>query len=349
MKNTNATKTPSVIIDSCVFFGMIKYNNFVEKYGIEHLPELLARQQQKLDNIQKQIEDCFYDDFKEKYKDLTFEQKMEKFKEYRNNKIANLEGDIQGRQALLDGYTINKKGERVPVKLPEKRKEEIKKEIEYYQQQLQIYQKEPEIDFNKYRLNKNSLQNGQLYQMALEGKVKLNLFYVSYNEILNHTLPKEDESWLCFTTNEVGSLTQKCSLITTHSNQTIQDLSDLAAKYRTPVEIEGRKEMAEDINSLGEYGDSLIMAGASMSGIILLTQNEKDFINDKGIKPKNDYIRKNTAEINSIVPYATNALCYTVDEFLNGEYVEPTTKNDVYSLDQINELHQPFTSVYELA
>ena len=303
MKNTNASKTQNVIIDSCVFFGMIKFNNFVEKYGIEHLPELLSRQQQKLEKVQKQIEDCFYDDFKEKYKDLTFEEKMEKFKEYRNNKIANLESDIESKTNLLNGFGYNKQGERIEFNIPETRKEVIRQQILQHQQQLEIYQKEPEIDFNKYRLNKNSLQNGQLYQMALEGKVKLNLFYVSYNEILNHTVPKDDESWLCFTTNEVGSLTQKCSLITTHSNQTIQDLSALAEKYRTPVQIDGRKEMAPDINSLGEYGDSLIMAGASMSGVILLTQNEKDFINDKGIKPKNDYIRNNTAEINTIVPH----------------------------------------------
>ena len=339
-----------VIIDSCVFFGMIKYNNFVEKYGKENLPRLLQQRKQKMEAVKKQIEACFYDDFNKKYQNLSFEEKIEKFKEYRNNKLGFLKNIIESKKNLIEGIGYDKKGNLIEINIPQEKKEILKKQIEEHEKELEKYIPEPEVIFNKYKLNKNSLQCGQLYQMALEGKVDLNLFFVSYNEIINHTIPKDNESWLVFSPQEVANLTKRCcSLITTHSSQAIQDLTELASKYRTPINIKGRKQMAEDINALGEYGDSLIMAGASMSGIILLTQNDKDFIRDKAFKQENDYIRQNTAVINSQVPYATDALCYSVDEFLSGEYTQPTINSDTYSLNEISDLNPNFENIFELA
>lgn len=338
-----------VIIDSCVFFGMIKYNNFVEKYGKENLPILLQKRKQKMEAVKQQIEACFYDDFNKKYKNLSFEEKIEKFKEYRNNKLFSLKNMIESKKNLLKGIAYDKKGNLIEIKIPKEKKEVLKKQIKEHEKELEKYIPEPEVIFNKYKLNKNSLQCGQLYQMALEGKVDLNLFFVSYNEIINHTIPRDNESWLLFSPQEVSNLTKRCcSLITTHSAQAIQDLNDLALKYRTPIEIAGRKQMAEDINALGEYGDSLIMAGASMSGIILLTQNDKDFIRDKAFKQENDYIRQNTDAINSVVSFATDALCYSVDEFLSGKYTHPTINSDTYSLNEISSSNPNFENVYEL-
>lgn len=334
-----------IIIDSCVFFGMIKYNNFVETYGEDRLPELLEHQAQKLADVKSQIESCFYDDFNQKYQDLSFEEKIEKFKEYRNNKIANLESSIESKQQLIDGLTLTKTGK--PVIIPEERKEFLRQQLEKERQQLAVYSAEPTVDFNRYKLIKNSLQNGQLYQMALEGKVNLHLFYQSYSEIVNHTKHKKgDPSWLYFTPKEVGNLTKKhCRIIHTHSSQVVADLKEMSEKYRTPVNGEiMSKEMGNDLNSLNKFGDSLIMAGASMSGMILVSQNDKDFINDKSHKQKNDYIRKNIRNINSQNDCVSDAVCYSVDEFLSQNYTEPTKFSKKYTLVETSKTPNKFIS-----
>lgn len=333
-----------IIIDSCVFFGMIKYNNFVEKYGEDRLPELLEHQAQKLADVKAQIESCFYDDFNKKYQNLSFEEKIEKFKEYRNNKISYLESAIEGKQQLIDGSALSKTGE--PIIIPEERKEFLRQQMEKERQQLALYKSEPTVDFNQYKLIKNSLQNGQLYQMALEGKVNLHLFYQSYSEIVNHTKHKGDESWLYFTPEEVGNLTKKhCHIIHTHSSQVVADLNAMSEKYRTPVTDEiMRKEMDNDRNSLNKFGDSLIMAGASMSGMILVTQNDKDFIVDKSHKQSNDYIRRNIHSINSQNDCVSDAVCYNVDEFLSQNYTEPTKFSKKYTLVETNKTPDKFLS-----
>lgn len=333
-----------IIIDSCVFFGMIKYNNFVEEYGEDRLPELLEHQANRLANIKSTIESCFYDDFNKKYQNLSFEEKIEKFKEFRNNKISYLTNDIESKQKLLDGEALNKAGNKIII--PEDKKKYLQQQIEQERQQLDIYKVEPTIDFNDYKLLKNSLQNGQLYQMALEGKVNLHLFYQSYHEIINHTKHKKgNESWLCFTPEEVGNLTKKhCRIIHTHSSQVVADLVEMSEKYRTPTTEIMRKEMANDINSLNKFGDSLIMAGASMSGMILVTQNDKDFIVDKSHKQRNDYIRQNIYNINSKNNCVSNAVCYSVDEFLSQNYTEPTKFSEKYTLVETNKTPDKFLS-----
>lgn len=341
----------NVIIDSCVFFGLIKYNKFVEQYGAENLPELIARKQVELDALQQQIETYFDNDFNKKYKNLSFEEKIDRFKEFRNNKIALIEKDIERISYLMQGIVYEKGGEVKHIPITDKRKQELRERLVTLREQLAYYQTEPEIDFNLYKLKKNSILNGKLFQRVLAGDVKLHLFSVSYDEILNHTIPKDgDRAWLCFAPEEVAALTKKyCTLISTHSTKVLEDMQDLATMYRTPVAINGRREMANDINSKGVYGDSLIMAGSNMSGMILLTHNIKDFILDKGHKTHNDYIRQNVKEVSADIQYATDALCYSVEEFLDGKFADPKQINEIYKLQPINGAEQNFTSVFELA
>ena len=322
----------NVIVDSCVFFGMIKYNNFLEQYGEEHLEELLIRQQEELSALRTEIGNHFDEEFIAKYKNLTFEQQIDKFKEYRNNKISNFEKDIKKCETLLkNNFIYDKDGQKKP--LPEEIRKSLENRILQNQQKLTFYS-EPIISFNDYKVLKNSIANGTLYKMALDKEVKLNLFFVSYDEIINHTKEKENyKKWKSFTPEEVNSLTQKLfSLITTNSKEVITDLQNLARQYREPVTIDGRSEMANDINSNGVYGDSLIMAGANMSGMILLTQNVKDFIWAKKISKNNDFIRQNVFNVSQNNDYSTDALAYSVDEFLSENYNVPSKQNEKYTL-----------------
>lgn len=81
--------------------------------------------------------------------------------------------------------------------------------------------------------------------------------------------------------------------------------------------------MAEDINSVGEYGDSKIAAIASLSGMTLVTNNGKDFIFDKSTKTKNDKIRKHISEVNANHEYASDATVVSAEELVAGIFSLP--------------------------
>lgn len=338
----------NVIIDSCVFFGMIKYNNFALEYGAENLPELFARNELELAQLKERIEAYFDDDFNKKYKNLTFEEKIKVYKNYQTNNIGNLTREIESTQNLLNGFTYNKDGTKKHLKISSERKQQLQLKLQELKQRLAFFETDRELDFNLYKLKKNSLQNGYLYKMALDGEIKLHVISVSYDEILNHTIPRPNvKNWKCFTPEEVSALTQHCTLITTHSAQVLQDMQELATLYRTKTAVAQRKAMAQDINSKGVYGDSLIMAGANMSGMILLTQNVKDFIEDLDKIMGNDYIRRHISAVSADMQYGTDALPYSVDEFLHGNYTIPTVNSEMYSLASSTQSSE-FALVYEM-
>ncbi len=336
----------NIIIDTCVFFGMVKYDNFATEHGIDNVPELLKHHQEKLEQEKESIENYFkkFPQFYEKNKNLSFEDKLENFKAFYQNQVEHIKSKIKSN-TLLAYKNVDKNNN--PVNIPEQRKLELKTDIKHKKEQLAFYKKNPH-DFKKYRELRDSIQNGKLYLRAANGEVNLHLLNIAFREILNHTKPKENNpSWLYFSTEEIYNLTKRCHIISTHSKKTVLNLHDLAKQYRKKITSDNRKQMSRSKNSLGEFGDSLIMAGASLSGMILVTQNEKDFIYDKSrrtkqnskktdkntpISQKNDYIRQNIACINEENDCSSNALCYTVEDFLAGKYTLPTKFSSKYEL-----------------
>ena len=56
-----------IVVDTCVFFGMIKYNDLYTAFGEKALDVVLARDEQKLQARQSRILDLMPEEFHKKY------------------------------------------------------------------------------------------------------------------------------------------------------------------------------------------------------------------------------------------------------------------------------------------
>ena len=167
----------------------------------------------------------------------------------------------------------------------------------------------------------------KIYKQALEGKYDFYISPTAYAEIQNHADETDSESIkgnIKFDQRKIDSLFKRCSFLSMYDKEMRDKVNEIAEKFRTS-QGSSTKEMAPDINSLGLYGDSMIMAEACLAGMILITHNKKDFIYDKSFKQDNDYIRRHITLVESQnAPYATDALPFTPAELLEGKIVEPT-------------------------
>lgn len=314
----------NLMIDSCVFFGMIEYNNFVTKYGAENLDQYLLKKKDILLETKNKIKTTLSKEFFEKYSDLSFDAQVDKYKEWVNNREAELNLTIKSDEGLVNNPN---------PKIPAEKKERAKAEAENLKVELQNLVKFDEVKdlLNSYRLKKNSMGSGLIYKGALAGKYKLNTNGYSYDEILNHTKQKDDENWLCFSRKEVDDLTKKFTIIYTKSKEILDQVDKMAEDYRTEIpENQGKtrkdltdKAMGQDVNSVGEFGDSKIMAFTNLTGMVLVTHNAKDFIFDKGVGKNNTCILNHITRVNKKYFGTTDAKAYTTFDILKENYEKP--------------------------
>ena len=138
----------------------------------------------------------------------------------------------------------------------------------------------------------------------------------------------------------IESLSKKVTLINTKDPEVQRFVQLLAEKYRTKGNYKG-KEMAPDINSVGVYGDSLIMAECALAGIPFATQNEKDFIFNKGSKVKeadiakgksstNEEKREHIRDVNNSFPeLVSDVEPMSTAEFVSGDYHKVTRQSSL--------------------
>ena len=323
-----------VVLDTCVFFGLLKYYKLYKKYGEEILFEILEEEKRDLEKAREYVVQEYGEVFKNKYKDLTFDEAVEYIKDVYSNKKANLAKTIVSSEIVAQGIDP-KTGEKcIPLE-----KQNFVKEIILPQRIMEYEKYCKKIDsdsISKYKNAKNNLENGLLFLNIVRGTIKPFVVQPGFDEILDHTEPKEDSTnWKLIDKNLVnGMMRDFVTLISTHSEQFLKDVEALAAKFREPTNNDKSKEMAPDINSNEVFGDSLIMAWSSMAGMPLVTQNIKDFIRNKKIKQENDFKRKNIEAVEQNIDYATDALPYSTREILDGNFLESERKNSVYELDE---------------
>ena len=164
-----------------------------------------------------------------------------------------------------------------------------------------------------------------LYQKLVNKEINVFVPKTSYKEILNHIKKKGKNYKLTLSSKEAFSLLEKCKVINFGSQKAMSIKGQLAKDFRTanPVPVAGETPMKPDKNSLGEYGDSQIMAEANIAGMILITENAKDFIT-LGENNKEETKRRHIRTMcKKREPYATDALAYTPYEFLSGNYQKP--------------------------
>ena len=344
----------NIVVDTCVFFGMIKYNDLYTAFGEKALEVVLARDEQKLEERKNHILGLMPEEFHKKYSGLSFEEKLEKYKDYATNMIATTTRKIESLELLIQGKVVEK-GVVKEVNITPEKRAALEAQL---QQQLELQQKieatyEAYIQERAdYKTAKNSLQAGRIFQGSIKGDYSIHIVSTSYDEIKNHIAGQtnsQDERFLTFTHQQVSSLTERCTLITVRHTDVRDYVDDVATSFRTPIAGGKGHAMDQDINSLNRYGDSTIMAEANLSGMTFVTQNVKDFIENKSIKTPNDGIRTHIEEVSrQLSPLTSDATPVTQEELLTGDYHVPTKPSQVVELVPVARPHREFAAEVEL-
>lgn len=328
----------NIVLDTCVFFGMLWYYRIYKKYGESGLADVLEDQKKDLKKARNAVARKYSEVFKKKYKGLSFDKAVDRVKEQYNNKKKNYAKKIASFELIAKGIDPATRERTIPIT----RQLEV---LLFQLPKLKIQNRKycQNVDSNAistYKNLRNSFENGLLFSSIIKGELKPFLVPPSFDEVIDHTKPKADKpKWKVVDEKLVdGMMEDFVTLISTHSEQFLKDVKNLAKKFRKPTGSEESKEMAKDINSNEIFGDSLIMAWANMVGMPLVTQNIKDFIQNKTIKQYNDCKRKNIGAVAKEIDYATDALPYSPREILDGELDEPSRKNSVYDLSETTDL-----------
>ena len=308
----------NVMVDSCVFFGMIEYNNFVREYGVENLQKYIDLRKSMLLELSKTLKKSLGNDFIVQFSNLSFDEQVEKYKEYSTNSINNCIKDIEKNKRIASGE--------VSPYITEEKKKKALEEIEITTKKLNSITPYESVEklINTYRIYRNSLSSGLLYQGAINGDYKLFVNAYSYDEILNHSHESDNPDWLFFPREQIDSLSTLFTKIYTTSPTLIEKIDKLAKSYRTENNLPNDRAMDNDINSVNEYGDSKIAAFSNLVGIDLVTHNAKDFIVDKSHGKNNCYIKNHLQNVNKSFEGATDATVYTAVDFVSKKIPEPT-------------------------
>lgn len=406
-----------IIIDSCVFFKMIGFNDRFEEKGMEGVKELVKHWEKSKNIRLKNILDSLPEDYCSKNKRFSDEQLVEGYKEYINNEIAQSIKKIKNSIMDMVGcYARNKADKpdnqamgvsRTPdeikadyesikeaysfmdgeqfkemfadieksygdftqlkdcksLKISDYQKkygksliDDCRKRIdEEYKRYIQL-QKDYEtyiIRKEIYKTAADTYDVGKLFIAAKEGEYSLNVVSVGFDEIMNHVAENypngAPENFLTYSREQVASMAQNCTLISINNefaknDNFIEYVDSLAELLRTVGEGDkSTKPMAQDINSVHQYGDSTIAAMSLLIGYVLITQNGKDFIGDK--KDEEFKIREH---IKKYSDQLSGALPYSVRELLEGKADLKTRLPEGISLVDVKNKNSIFAEEKEL-
>ena len=309
----------NLMIDSCVFFRMIGYNNFVQRHGKENLDILLQKQFQILENIESTIKNTLNSEFFEKYSNLTFDDQIDKYKEWSKNAVCGAKKQIEDIEKKLKNYSqyiSNEKKKFLIAKIDEL-KDSANKIVKY---------SDVEKLLNSYRIKRDSIGSGLIYKGCINGEYKLFTNAYCYDEILNHTKPSNDKRFMQVSRQDVENLFKNFTLVYTKSNKVLKQINDMSKDYRTATTNKDEKAMGEDTNSVKDFGDSKIAAFSNLAGMVLVTHNAKDFIFDKGIGKNNTNKLNHLMSVNKNYFGTTDAKVYTTLDIIKGEYETPKVK-----------------------
>ena len=183
---------------------------------------------------------------------------------------------------------------------------------------------------------------GKIVKDYIEGKVELGISKYAFDELLNHTevytKHEINKNFKIFSKSRVEKALQEFVLLTTRSKEVDDVIEEKARQYR---ELKtNQTSMKNDKNELDVFGDSLIMATASVSGKTLVTLNGKDFIFDKSSDLiENEKIREHVLRVNNLNPEITaDVVACSADEYVKGQYLKPTRVSKKFKLVEEGEI-----------
>lgn len=301
-----------VIIDSCVFFHMLKANHIYKTEGKNSFNEYRNNVNAEMKSLREQIYELMDEEFLTEHSNLTtrFVKLLDMYNTYIRNKLGNIENQIKSVNNSLVGEFKKKDGTIYKLNASEVQKEIWRNQLHILEQQKEkckMIIKEFDKLSQEYKDNYQPYICTKLFSRMVNGEVQFVLVKDSYKEILNHIGDEKNntESFKYFNDNDVEMMLGNCEILGFNSELSEDDIELLSKEYRTRDDDKGSC-MDGDKNSLKVYGDSRIMAEASITGYTFITLNEKDFITDKSKKLGNDFIRRHIQEVNRRNPKIAN-------------------------------------------
>ena len=98
-----------LMVDTCVFFKMIEFNNFVIENGEEKLGEYINHKIQRLKLRETELTEKFGEEFANLYKDYSFDEKLDLIKDFLNRKESRLLREIEKNEHLAKGEVFDYK------------------------------------------------------------------------------------------------------------------------------------------------------------------------------------------------------------------------------------------------
>lgn len=334
----------NVVLDSCVFFFSLGLFDIYKNSGRDEFNAQISILENDISNIKSQLIQLVGDKYYNKHKNDSFEKMLDEYKSNINSLIKNADRMINAYTDLVNGFTRDGSGNRLPINLPPQAIEQKKHKIEELKNQKQILENvyKTYIEMrNDYTALTQQLYAGKVIERYLNGEIGLCLVEDGYREILNH-IGSDDEmvNFKTFSQQMINQLLSECVLVSIREKDVLDAVETLSKEYRTSHITDGSR-MKDDINSLGAYGDSRIMAEANLAGLVLLTFNKKDFIFDKSGVYNNSQIRENTNLVNNMLSQITSdALPYTPEEFIKGEYKLPARRSEKFGLVPVKQQSQ---------
>ena len=304
----------NVVLDTCVIFGLIGYNNAYLSGGKKELDKKIQEDKNVVNDLKNQIFALMSNDYKNKNSNKSLEKFIDEYKDYVNNAISNSERKIGNIKMLVNG---NGEKHNIPSQKIEQFKNSIKTLEAYLDEMKNVKTKYMSLKKMYKELNP-VLTCGFLYKDYLDGKYNFYVTSDSYAEVLNHTNGFANyDAKIVFELDEIKNVLSNFTLISYDSSKVLENVEKLSNEYRTKLYEDG-SSMDQDINSLNTFGDSRIMAEASIVGMNLITLNYKDFITDKSHKEENDRIRQHIKEVNkNNSDIAFDVAPYTPTEYTN--------------------------------
>ena len=312
-----------VIIDSCVFFHMLKANYIYKNKGENLFNEYKSNITLEINNLKEKIFILMDEEFLSKYSISMprFITLLNVYNAYIRDKLNVSKISISYIKNALKGEYQTKNGLIYKIDLSKERKQILENKLAVLENQYEIFQKkikEFEILLKEYKEKYQPYFCTLLYDKMIRGEIEFFLVADSEKEINRH-VGNPNNSINCFTyfdKEDVFSLLKNCKIINLKSRNKNKSIMFLSQEYRTRDDDKGSC-MDGDKNSLKVYGDSRIMAEASIAGYTFITLNEKDFITDKSKKLGNDFIRRHIQEVNKRNPkIAHNIMIYSPWEYL---------------------------------
>lgn len=353
-------------VDTCVFFKLIDLNDIYERNGEEYFKQYYRDLKTQYMAIEKEIQSFWEEnnDLITKYfsanfnQNASFDNNFDIIGSKLNSRLTLVNDKIKMLQARVNSGTIvyrdkekNLQTITMSDEALEKSKELLEASLEERKILLDFHKEFKEVKdiFNgandRFKIIKMKYEAAYIFDQMNKGNLQVFVPSTSYDEILNHTYKPE----LSAETNRIKrnfpremivSLSKKVTLINTKDPEVQRFVQLLAEKYRTKGTFKG-KEMAPDINSVGVYGDSLIMAECAIAGIPFATQNDKDFIFNKGTKFKesdiakglvgnNEEKREHIRDVNNTYSeLASDAEPISTAEFVSGNYKKVTRQSSL--------------------